>query len=54
MMNCLKELNLDADMIVFDTAPTLQGLTAAAMKAADRIIIPCEMSETAFRPTLYT
>lgn len=46
--------SIEADAIVFDTPPTLQGLTRAAIIAADRILIPCEMSETAFDPTAYT
>lgn len=43
-----------ADTIVFDTAPTMQGLTRSAIMAADRILIPSEVSETAFGPTQYT
>jgi chromosome partitioning protein len=45
---------LSYPVIIFDTPPTLQGLTRAAIIAADRVLIPCEMSETAFSPTLYT
>lgn len=45
---------LESEIIIFDTPPTLQGLTRAAIMAADRILIPCEMSETAFNPTKYT
>lgn len=41
-------------IIIFDTPPTMQGLTRAAIMAADRVLIPCEMSETAFSPTVYT
>jgi chromosome partitioning protein len=41
-------------VIIFDTPPTLQGLTRAAIMAADKVLIPCEMSETAFNPTAYT
>ena len=46
--------DIEAGAIVFDTPPTLQGLTRAAIMASDRILIPCEMSETAFAPTQYT
>lgn len=45
---------IKADTIVFDTPPTLQGLTRSAIIEADRVLIPCEMSETAFEPTRYT
>ena len=41
-------------VVIFDTPPTMQGLTRAAIIAADRVLIPCEMSETAFSPTVYT
>lgn len=41
-------------VIIFDTPPTMQGLTRAAIVAADRVLIPCEMSETAYSPTVYT
>ena len=43
-----------ADCIVFDTPPTLQGLTRAAILAADRVLIPSEVSETSFGATGYT
>ena len=41
-------------VVIFDTPPTMQGLTRAAIMAADRVLVPCEMSETAFSPTVYT
>ena len=52
----LQELikGIEADAIVFDTAPTMQGLTRSAILAADRVLIPSEVSETAFGPTQYT
>ncbi len=46
--------NITHPIVVFDTPPTMQGLTRAAIMAADRILIPCEMSETAYNPTAYT
>jgi chromosome partitioning protein len=52
LANVCKELS--QPIIVFDTPPTMQGLTRAAIMAADRVLIPCEMSETAFSPTVYT
>jgi chromosome partitioning protein len=45
---------LDSKTIIFDTPPTLQGLSRAAILAADRILIPSEISETAFGPLEYT
>ena len=45
---------LPFDQIIFDTAPTMQGLTRAAVVAADRVWIPSELSETALGPTAYT
>lgn len=46
--------DVDADYVIFDTAPSISGLTIAAIHVADRVLIPSEVSETAFRPTIYT
>lgn len=50
----LQGWQIEADTIVFDTPPTLQGLTRSAIIAADRVLIPSEVSETALGPTVYT
>jgi chromosome partitioning protein len=47
--------NVDAfDYIIFDTPPTMQGITRAAIHVSDKIFIPCELSKSALNPTLYT
>jgi len=50
----LKGIELDYDYIVFDTPPTMQGITRAAIHYSDRIFIPSEVSKNAIGPTLYT
>ncbi len=42
------------DIIVFDTPPTVQGISRAAALASDRIIIPVDISRASIGPTLYT
>lgn len=45
--------DIEGHVIVYDTPPTVQGLTRAAILAADTVLVPCELSETALQPTLY-
>ena len=47
-------INFDYDFILFDTPPTVQGISRAAAIAADKIIIPADISKTTIQPTLYT
>jgi chromosome partitioning protein len=42
------------DYIIFDTPPTMQGITRAAIHISDKIFVPCELSKSALNPTLYT
>ena len=42
------------DYVVFDTPPTVQGITRAASMIADQIIIPADISRATIKPTLYT
>jgi len=44
----------DYDMIIFDTPPTVQGISRAAAMASDRIIVPTDISRASIRPTIYT
>ena len=44
----------DHDFIIIDTPPTVQGITRAACIAADKIIIPADISKTTIGPTVYT
>ena len=44
----------DYDFIVFDTPPTVQGITRAAAFISDKIIIPADISRATIKPTLYT
>jgi len=47
--------NVDAfHYIIFDTPPTMQGITRAAIHVSDKIFVPCELSKSALNPTLYT
>ena len=45
---------LPYDYIIFDTPPTVQGITRAAAIIADKIIIPADISRATIKPTLYT
>jgi len=47
-------IKFNYDYIIFDTPPTVQGISRAAAIAADRIIIPADISKTTIEPTLYT
>lgn len=42
------------DFIVFDTPPTVQGISRSAGMIADRIYIPADISRATIKPTLYT
>lgn len=44
----------DYDYIIFDTPPTVQGITRAAAIASRAIIIPADISRATIKPTLYT
>ena len=47
-------LKMNYDYIVFDTPPTVQGVSRAAAIISDRIIIPADISRATIKPTLYT
>jgi chromosome partitioning protein len=42
------------DYIIFDTPPTVQGISRSAAMVADKIIIPADVSRATIYPTLYT
>jgi len=42
------------DIIIFDTPPTVQGISRAAAIIADKILIPADISRATISPTLYT
>jgi len=42
------------DFIIFDTPPTVQGISRAAALVSDKIFIPADLSRGTIRPTLYT
>ena len=42
------------DFVIFDTPPTLQGITRACAVVSNLIIIPADISESTISPTLYT
>ncbi len=44
----------DYDIVIFDTPPTVQGITRAASVIADKIIVPADISRGTIAPTLYT
>ena len=50
----LKLIEKDYDFIIFDTPPTVQGITKACAVCADRVIIPADISLSTVKPTLYT
>ncbi len=55
LKRALKLLNLDNyDYIIFDTPPTVQGITRACAFIADIIFIPADISKSTLYPTLYT
>ncbi len=45
---------LGFDWMLFDTPPTVQGITRSAIIYSDLVVIPSELSETALGPTSYT
>jgi len=47
-------IKFDYDYIIFDTPPTVQGISRACAICADKIIIPADISKTSLQPTLYT
>lgn len=49
-----KHFNSGYDFIIFDTPPTVQGITRAAAMVSDLIIIPADISRATIKPTLYT
>lgn len=42
------------DVILYDTPPTLQGITKAAAYVSDKIITPSDISRGSISPTIYT
>lgn len=46
--------NLNYDYIIFDTPPTVQGISRAAAMASDKIFVPADISRGTILPTLYT
>lgn len=46
--------NLYYDFVVFDTPPTVQGISRAAAMASDKIFVPADISRGTILPTLYT
>lgn len=42
------------DYIVFDTPPTMQGITQAAITVSDYVLVPADISRSTIGPTLYT
>ncbi len=48
----LKKAKYDA--IIFDTPPTVQGISRAAAMVANTILIPADISKTTIAPTVYT
>lgn len=46
--------NARYDVTVFDTPPTMTGITRAACIVSDKIIIPADISRGTIAPTLYT
>lgn len=54
MKRALKRVPADYDFVVFDTPPTVQGITRAAIAVSDYIITPCDISRSTIGPTLYT
>jgi len=50
----LKLIDKEYDYIVFDTPPTLPGITKACAVCADIVITPADVSLSTIKPTLYT
>jgi chromosome partitioning protein len=46
--------NMTYDYILFDTPPTVQGISRSAAIISDKIIIPADISRATIKPTLYT
>lgn len=46
--------DLNYHFIIFDTPPTVQGISRAAAIVADNIFVPADLSEGTINPTLYT
>lgn len=46
--------NLGYDFVVFDTPPTVQGISRAAAMASDKIFVPADISRGTILPTIYT
>lgn len=44
----------DYDYIIFDTPPTVQGISRACAVVSDKILIPADISMSTIKPTLYT
>jgi chromosome partitioning protein len=42
------------DVVVFDTPPTVQGISRSAAMVADHVLVPADISEATKGPTLYT
>ena len=42
------------DYVVIDCPPTTKGISLASIQASSLCLVPCEISKTALKPTLYT
>ncbi len=45
---------LNYDYVVFDTPPTVQGISRAAAMASENVFVPADISRGTILPTLYT
>ncbi|EMO20667.1 CobQ/CobB/MinD/ParA nucleotide binding domain protein [Leptospira santarosai str. HAI134] len=55
LKQCLEDFaSKNFDVVIIDTPPTVQGITRSAILFADKIIVPCEISQQAHGPTEYT
>ncbi|TGM06010.1 ParA family protein [Leptospira barantonii] len=55
LKQCLEEFAIqNFDVVVIDTPPTVQGITRSAILFANKVLVPCDISQQAFDPTEYT
>lgn len=50
----IKEVYPEYDYIIYDTPPTVQGITKSAVYNSDVIITPADISRGSIAPTIYT
>lgn len=50
----LSQVYSSYDLIIFDTPPTLQGISKSCAFIADKIITPADISRGSISPTIYT